>query len=289
MNISFSAIYSLLREWFDEPTPACENFENWRHQTYRELESGKRKNLPLKTWWPKYTEGDFRLELVIGALLVQQIRWPSVKRCIENLSQFLKENGKPFALEGLLSIPEEKLEELIRACRYKKQKSLRILNFCGFVKGNYGSIGRFFENREVGELGNQLSNLKAGFGSETRDCVLLYAANLPVFIADAYSRKLLNILNVATGDDYDECRATWEEGIGRDFNRAQLDSIAEEYTDAELNYALCNKPAHRDVALVLLYQQLHAGIVELGISGRWDEFRSKLQAASAYRTVKEGI
>jgi len=280
MSVNFRCIYSLLKEWFDEPTPAYENFDCWRHQTYRELESGKRKNLPLKTWWPQYTEGDFRLELAVGALLIQQVKWASVKKCVVNLDQFLRDDGKSFSLEGLLSIPREMLEELVRPCRYKTQKSRRIFKFCEFIKEHYGSIGRFFRNREIEELGTQLTNLKTGFGNETRDCILLYAASLPVFIADAYSRKLLNVLNVTTSDDYDECQAICEEGIKKDFNQEQLDSIVKEYTPEELEYALCNKPAHQDASLVLLYQQFHAGIVELGISGKWDEFRSKLQAIS---------
>ena len=40
MNINFRNIYLLLKEWFDERTPEYENFDSWRNQTYRELESG---------------------------------------------------------------------------------------------------------------------------------------------------------------------------------------------------------------------------------------------------------
>lgn len=276
MNINFRVIYSLLKEWFDELTPEYDDFDRWRFQTYHELETGKRKNLPLKTWWPKYTRGDFRLELAIGALLVQQVRWSSVKLCIENLNRFLEEKGKAFALEGLIGVPQEKLEDLVRPCRYKREKSRRILKFCEFVKENYGTVNNFLRDRGIKELGSQLTDLKIGFGNETRDCVILYAANLPVFIADAYSRKLLELLNLAESENYDECQAIWEEGIKRDFNYDQLDSIAKEYTKEEIRYALCNSPTHQDVPLVLLYQQFHAGIVELGISGKWDEFRKRL-------------
>jgi len=278
MNINFRNIYSLLKKWFDEPTPEYDDFKCWRFEKYEELELGKRKNLPLKTWWPKYTEGDFRLELALGAMLVQQVRWAAVRQCIENLNRFLIDSERLFDLEGILSIPLEKLEELIRPCRYKRQKGLRILKFCEFVKEHYGSINSFFRNRGIKELGTQLASLKIGFGNETRDCVLLYAANLPVFIADAYARKLLNILGLATSNNYDDCQALWEEGIKRDFSYDRLDSIVKEYTREELKYALCNSPAYQDISLVLLYQQIHAGIVELGISGRWDEFKIELES-----------
>ena len=255
--------------------PEYENFDSWRSQTYRELELRRRRSLPLKTWWPKYTGEDFRLELAIGALLIQQVKWASVKKCIEGLDRYLRGNGKSFSLEGLLGIPFEKAEGLIKPCRYKTQKSKRILKFCEFVKESYGSINGFFRNREVKELGSQLKSLKIGFGEETRDCVLLYAANLPVFIADAYARRLLNVLDITQSDSYSECQAIWEEGIKRDFNHDQLDSITKEYTPEELEYALCNSPERR-IPDVLLYQQFHAGIVELGISGEWDEFKRQL-------------
>lgn len=273
MKVNFRNIFSLLKERFDEPTPEYEDFDCWRFQTYYQLKSGKRNNLPLKTWWPRYTKADFRLELVIGALLIPQVRWHAVMKCIVNTEMFLKNEGKTFSLEGLLSIPQEKLEEIIKPCRYKTEKSRRLLTFCRFVKENYGSIDSFFRNRGIKELGSQLSDLKIGFGNETRDCVLLYAANLPVFIADAYARKLLKALNLTRGDNYDECQAIWEEGIHRDFKYDHLDSIVKEYTFEELKYALCNSP-EKNIPLVLLYQQFHAGIVELGISGKWEEFQA---------------
>jgi len=275
-DVDVKEIYLLLKEWFDGPTPPYVDFDRWRYQTYQELRSGRRRNLPLKTWWPRYTRGDFRLEVVVGALLIQRVRWGAVRECIQNVDRFLKDQGRAFDLEGLLSIPPATFEELIRPSRFPTQKSERVRTFCRLVKEGAGSIDRFFQKREVGELGQQLTSWRIGFGPETRDCVLLYAANLPVFIADTYARRLLSQLSGKPMMDYQRGQKIWQVGTQRACTREFLDAVMSEYTEDELRYAICNPESGKDYALVLLFQQLHAGIVELGIMGRWDEFREHL-------------
>jgi endonuclease-3 related protein len=271
MKINFRDVFLLLKQWFDFPTPHYDDFDAWRYETYEALKAGRLSNLPLKTWWPKYTTGDFRLELCIGALLIQRLKWPQVRTCIKNLDDFLSDNGKEFDIDGLLSISAERFQSLIRASRYPKVKTGRILKFCSFVK-EQGTIDNVFRSAEAQSLEKKLQNLKSGFGDETRDCTFLYAANLPVFIADAYARKLLQILDVTSRNNYNNCQKIFQEAIQRDFSKEQLESILGEYTDEELHYVLCNPPAQQSIGLVLLYQQFHAGIVELGISKRWHEF-----------------
>jgi len=276
MKVNFRDVFILLKKWFDSPTPHYDDFDVWRHKTYEEQRTEQLKNIPLKTWWPKYTTGDYRLELCIGALLIQQIKWPQVDTCINNLNNHLIKNGKEFDIQGLLSIPPGEFEDLIKAGRFPKAKTNKIHSFCSFIQSQ-GKIDDLFRDATIQNLGEKLQNIKSGFGDETRDCALLYAANLPAFIADAYARKLLQTLQVTTDEEsYNVCQKIFQEGIQRDFSAEQLESIIEEYTPEELSYALCNSPNHQNIGLVLLYQQFHAGIDELGISKRWDEFRQSL-------------
>ena len=268
----FFLVYSVLRQMFDRPTPDYADFDVWRREQYELLLQGRIRNLPLKTWWPKYGLGDFRLELCLGALLVPQVPWPTVRVCLENIIGFLDEGNLGFDVNGLLSIPQASLEELVKPARFRK-KAEWILRFCRFVKEHSGTLPRFFEGHDPATLGTLLSSLKAGFGSETRDAVLLYAANAPVFVADAYAREVLRVLGVSQGDDYAAAQRIFEEGLRRDFDAALLQEVVEDYGPVELDYALCNSP-NGDVPRVLLYQQFHAGIDELGISKRWEEFRA---------------
>jgi endonuclease III-like uncharacterized protein len=197
--------------------------------------------------------------------------------CLENIIGFLDERNRAFDVEGVLSIPQAALEVLVKPARFRK-KAEWILRFCQFVKERSGTIDRFFEHHGPATLGMLLSGLKAGFGSETRDAVLLYAANIPVFVADAYAREVLRVLGIWHGDDYDAARSIFEEGIRRDFSGPLLQRVVEEYRPEELDYALCNSP-NGDVPYVLLFQQFHAGIDELGISKRWEEFWALCQQA----------
>jgi endonuclease-3 related protein len=274
----FRRIFLVLKQWFDSPTPPYRDFDAWRQQTYEEVRNGQRPNLPLKTWWPKYANGDFRLELCLGALLVQQVSWPQVRVCLENLRDGLTRHGVAFDVPGLLRLAQEpeQFARLIKTSRFPHQKLENIRTLCTVLQA-LGGVEHFFRQAPAGDLGEQLQRLKSGFGPETRDCVLLYAANVPVFIAERYARKLLTTLQITACDaDYAAGQRLWVEGIRRDFTAQHLEALVHDYTPEELRYALCNTPVPKAIPWVLLYQQFHAGIVELGISGRWGAFRKHL-------------
>lgn len=275
-KVNFRQIFLLLKQWFDDPTPRDQDFDTWRQHTYEEVRQGTRRNLPLKIWWPKYTTGDFRLELCLGALLVQQVSWPQVRVCLENLHDFLAHHGAAFDVPSLLSLAPEQFASLIKTSRFPHQKREHIRTLCTFLQAT-GGVEGFFRQAPQDEIGGQLQRLHSGCGPETRDCVLLYAANVPVFIADRYARKLLTTLHITARDaEYAACQRLWGEGIHRDFTTQHLEALVHDYTPEELRYALCNTPPPEAVPWVLLYQQFHAGIVELGISGRWDDFSNQL-------------
>jgi len=294
--INFRNVFSLLRDWFDTLTTQYDDFDTWRFSLYADERSGQRDRLPLKIWWPHYTQGDFRFEQVIGGLLVQQTSWKQVRSGIEAIDSYLKNIGQEFTAKGIAGIEQGALEDLTRSTGFFRQKARRINDFCTFIRDNYGNIGTFFEHyhgRED-ELGKRLMDLRMGFGRETRDCILLYGINVPVFIADAYARRLLGMLGMDGSGKigYDCCQRFFMEGISGDFGRAGLEGVVNEYTTEELRYALpgyweedlgsggerMGKAGKERMGLVLLYQQFHAGIVELGRSKRWNEFRDTLSS-----------
>ena len=294
-QINFYDIFTLLREWFDHPTPRYDDFDRYRLQLYDEYSSGSRPPLvgsvgpnrtshdrsllPLKIWWPHYTDGDFRFELCIGALLVHQTSWRQVEKAIKDIEHYLIGDGKRFDASGVASLPLSDLESLIRSTGFYRQKARRVRGFSRHIMENFRTISRFMEwGRGVGKerFGVYFRGLKMGFGKETRDSVLLYAANAPVFIADSYARKLLMLLGYRELLDYDRCQKRYEEGIENDFPLNFHDHLVEDYTQEELAYALPNSPPKNEIPKILLYQQFHAGIDELGISRRWEEFTEEL-------------
>ena len=78
-------------------------------------------------------------------------------------------------------------------------------------------------------------------------------------------------------ESYGECQKRFDDGIKKDFSPEDLESIKARYTPEELKYSLCNSPVTETIPFVLLYQIFHAGIVELGISKRYADFKKALQ------------
>ena len=134
-------------------------------------------------WWP----GRSRLEVIIGAILTQNTAWANVEKAIKNLKS-----------EGLLSSPSrlhkvntKKLAHLIRPAGYYNVKSKRLKNFTTFLIAEYkGEINRMAKV-PTHRLRSELLSIN-GVGPETCDSILLYAFNRPVFVVDAYTRRIFS-------------------------------------------------------------------------------------------------
>ena len=132
-------------------------------------------------WWP----GDTKIEVIIGAILTQNTSWRNVEKAIRNLKK-----EKTLSVRGLSNISEKKLAKLIRPSGYYNVKADRIKIFLNFLNACYnGSIGRMFKT-DLCQLREELLALK-GIGQETADSILLYAGDKPVFVVDAYTKRVL--------------------------------------------------------------------------------------------------
>lgn len=162
-------------------------------------------DLSFADWWPM--SGKFKpkeLEICVGAILTQNTNWKNVEKALENLIK-----AKMLSAEKIASANLSLLEELVRPSGFYKQKAKRLKEFCRFV---VDFDGDFYKNvtRE------QLLKLN-GIGRETADSILLYACSKPVFIIDAYTRRLFSQLGLITGNEnYDELRKMFEERLPRD-------------------------------------------------------------------------
>lgn len=155
-------------------------------------------------WWPAQS----RFEMIVGAYLTQNTSWTNVEKALGNLRKV-----RLLTVSGIRRTPQPELEQLIRSAGYFRQKAHRLKTFVSFLDQRYGgSLARMFA-QPTGELRNQLLALH-GVGPETADSILLYAGNHPVFVVDAYTRRILQrhqIVPSAAG--YDEIRLLFEEAL----------------------------------------------------------------------------
>jgi endonuclease III related protein len=158
-------------------------------------------------WWPGRTP----FEVIVGAILVQNTNWVNAARAIANLRQ--AKLLTPFAME---KVPLPKLARLIRSSGYFRQKARKLKEFLRFLrKGHRASLTAMFRT-PIAKLREQLLNVH-GIGPETADSILLYAGNHPVFVVDAYTRRILQRHGLATGkESYEEIRRLFEKSLPND-------------------------------------------------------------------------
>jgi endonuclease-3 related protein len=142
-------------------------------------------------WWP----GDSPFEVMVGAVLTQNTAWGNVEKAIANLKA-----GGPLTVVRFRGLSRRKLANLIRPSGYYTIKAKRISNLMAFLTGCYGgSLARMFRD-DPGELRRGLLSVN-GIGPETADAIMLYAAGHPVFVVDAYTRRILSRHGMVSGDD----------------------------------------------------------------------------------------
>ncbi|MGM0510185.1 MAG: endonuclease III domain-containing protein [Thermoplasmatota archaeon] len=169
-----------------------------------------------QNWWP----GETDFEMMVGAILTQNVNWKNVETAIQNLKR-----------EGLLNprsivdTEDKIIEEAIRPTGFYRQKSKRLKRLSSQVLEK-GGVKRFLGQDD---LRSTLLDIK-GIGPETADSIVLYAAEEPSFVIDAYTKRILRRIDGVSGD-HDELKTLFEKELPRD---------------------------------VRLYQDFHALFVELG-------------------------
>jgi endonuclease III related protein len=132
-------------------------------------------------WWP--AEGPF--EVMVGAILTQNAAWKNVEKAITALRK-----SQLLSLEALSRIDEETLAGIIRPSGYYNVKAKRLKSLVRFLVGEYaGNIG-IMSGEHLPVLREKLLGVR-GIGPETADSILLYACGKPVFVSDAYTRRIL--------------------------------------------------------------------------------------------------
>ncbi|MCB4792100.1 MAG: hypothetical protein LHV68_09455 [Elusimicrobia bacterium] len=180
-----------------------------------------------------------KFEICLGAILTQNTSWKNVEKAIVNLN-----SSNILSVNKINSVKKSYLCRLIRPSGYYNQKAERLKAFSSYILKKYeGKISRLFdENTEAAR--KELLSL-SGIGPETADSMLLYAANKPVFVVDAYTLRIGK-------------RVGWF-GDGSKGEEGHITGRKEKDYDIVQRYFLKKLPESFKV-----YNEFHALLVELG-------------------------
>jgi len=132
-------------------------------------------------WWPART----RFEVIVGAYLTQNTSWTNVERALRRLR-----SAGLLNLRAMREVSLTKLESQIRSAGYFRRKAQRLKTFVAFLDDHYGGSLTRMLAQPTAKLRQELLGLN-GVGPETADSILLYAGQHPIFVVDAYTRRLL--------------------------------------------------------------------------------------------------
>lgn len=164
---------------------------------------------------------------MVGAVLTQQTTWTNVEKAIRNLKA-----GNRMSLAGICSLKKAELEAMIRPSGYFRQKSERLQGLCRFIKRKHSTMDGLFALGDA-ELREALL-AQDGIGKETCDSIMLYAAGRPVFVVDAYTKRIVSrVFGVERELEYDELQDAFQRALRKDVGlykdmHAQLVELAKQ-------------------------------------------------------------
>jgi endonuclease-3 related protein len=204
-----------------------------------------------QNWWPARS----RFEVIVGAYLTQNTNWSNVEKALLNLRR-----ARRLSVISMRETPIDELEQLIRPSGYFRQKARNLKTFIAFLDERYsGSLTRMFA-QPTAKLRAELLDLN-GVGPETADSILLYAGNHPVFVVDAYTRRVLlrhGIINEKTS--YEEIRAMIERAI----SSSGAESLVVKNAGSDPRHPVSRMSSSARTELAQHYNELHALIVRVG-------------------------
>jgi endonuclease III related protein len=158
-------------------------------------------------WWPGRTP----FEVIVGAILVQNTTWVNVESAIANLRR-----ARLLTPSAMEKVTQPKLARLIRSSGYFRQKARKLKEFMKFLRKEHRSSLAAMFRTPTAKLREQLLGVH-GIGPETADSILLYAGNHPVFVVDAYTRRILQRHGLAAGkESYEAIRGLFEQSLPND-------------------------------------------------------------------------
>lgn len=164
-------------------------------------------------WWPvtddektqpSYHKGDYTFprtnqqlfEIMVGAILTQNTSWKNVEKALMQLNHY-----QLLSADAITKIHLKTLAKHIRSSGYHNQKAKKLKHLVQFLE-QYPFPE--LKKRTASELRELLLNVH-GIGPETADSIVLYAFNKPLFVIDAYTKRIFSRIGLCKEDvSYDE-------------------------------------------------------------------------------------
>lgn len=157
-------------------------------------------------WWP----GDSPFEVIVGAILTQNAAWKNVEAAIRRLKA--EDMLHPARLRPLA---DQHLADLIRPAGYFRVKTKRLKAFLNFLYQDYQDDLKILFAEDLWVLRKKLL-LVHGIGEETADSILLYAGGKPVFVVDAYTRRIMQRHHIISDKArYEDIQTLFMNGLPR--------------------------------------------------------------------------
>ncbi len=195
-------------------------------------------------WWPmnhlhhQQNGSDPRFEIMIGAILTQNTAWTNVEKAIQNLKKHTM-----LSPQAIHDADDSLLKKLINPSGFFNQKAKRLQILSHHLLTHYeGELYTFF-SQPTSNLRKELLCLH-GIGPETADSILLYAGNKPIFVVDAYTKRLCRRLPLPPNpESYDQIQQYFQDHLSREYKPKELVPIYNEYHAliVELGKRFCKK------------------------------------------------
>lgn len=162
------------------------------------------KTLGPRHWWP----ADSAFEVMVGAILTQNTNWTNVGRAIHNLKK--KRALNPAAIYNMNL---KRLARLIHPCGYYNIKAKRLKSFINYLFLKYSGKLTNMRRQPIGSLRREMLDVK-GLGPETVDSIILYALEKPIFVVDAYTRRIMDCQGIIkSNSSYDEIQSVFMKNL----------------------------------------------------------------------------
>jgi endonuclease-3 related protein len=158
-----------------------------------------------QSWWP----GDTPFEIMVGAVLTQNTAWTNVEKAITNLKA-----ADALDPAVIVRTHPKRLASWLRPSGYFNIKAKRLRSLCRWTldRGGVAALAKW----PTDALRAGLLSVN-GVGAETADDIVLYAFERPVFVIDAYTRRIFSRLGLIEGDeDYETLRGFFERSLAAD-------------------------------------------------------------------------
>jgi endonuclease III related protein len=165
------------------------------------------KRFGPQRWWP----GDSPFEVIVGAILTQSAAWTNVEKSISSLKK-----AGVLSPRSLREIPLQDLAVLIHSCGYYNAKAVKLKAFAQWLGDTYQDNLELMFALDDFLLRTQFLQVH-GIGEETADSILLYAGNKPVFVIDAYTRRIIDRLGHSPdGQKYGDYQSLFTHNLAPD-------------------------------------------------------------------------